>query len=55
MNSDPEQLIVSARAKCREFTKLGYPNGILRHFCNMILSETGNPTSRTWREVRYHL
>ena len=52
MASDPQQLALSARAKCREFLRLGYPKGILRHMCAVLERETSH---RAWRSVRAQL
>ena len=50
--SNSEQLYFSAIAKCKEFLKLGYPRGILRHMCLRSAFITGR---RTWFTVRNNL
>ena len=42
MASDPEQLTISAMAKCKEFLDLEYPPGILRYMCAALARETGH-------------
>ena len=56
MASDPQQLTLSARTKCREFLRLGYPSGILRYMCGTLERETSCPRGHcAWRTVRAQL
>ena len=50
MASDSDQLVQSAKAKCREFLTLGYPPGLLRYLCTKLQHTTG---VNTWREVHH--
>jgi hypothetical protein len=52
MASDPEQLVISAMAKCEEFLYLEYPRGILRHMCTVLARETGHCA---WLTVKNHI
>ena len=52
MASDDVQLILSAKAKCREFLDLNYPAGILRHMCSTIARDTAN---MAWLTVKHSL
>jgi hypothetical protein len=42
MASDSEQRAISARAKCAEFLRLGYPRGIIRYMCAVLARESGH-------------
>ena len=46
MASDPQQLRISALAKCTEFLQLGYPMGIIKYLCGNRARESGYHTSR---------
>ena len=52
MASDPQQIAISARAKCLEFLRIGYPKGILRYMSAVLERETGH---HAWRTVRAQL
>ena len=53
MASNDEQLMLSAKAKCDEFLRLGYTVGSLRHMCWIVYRDTGNELWR--RQVRAYL
>ena len=48
MASDPQQLRISALAKCTEFLQLGYPMGIIKYLCGNRARESGY---HTWYHV----
>ena len=52
MASDPEQLTISAMAKCKEFLDLEYPPGILRYMCAALARETGHSS---WSTVKKYI
>ena len=52
MASDPEQLTISAMAKCKEFLDLEYPPGILRYMCAALARETGHSS---WSTVKRYI
>ena len=41
MASDPDELYRSALDKCAEFSRLGYPHGVLRNACSYLGASTG--------------
>ena len=49
MSSDSEQALIGIKAKCAEFLRLGYPQGILKYMCLRLSKEM--PDS-AWHYVR---
>ena len=49
MSSDSAQALVSIKAKCAEFLRLGYPPGIIKYMCLRLSKEM--PDS-AWHYVR---
>ena len=52
MCSDEGMRLESAVTKCKEFLRLGYPEGIVRYMCALVARDTHH---MEWLEVRRHL
>ena len=52
MCSDEGMRFESAVTKCKEFLRLGYPEGIVRYMCALVARDTRH---MEWLEVRRHL
>ena len=52
MCSDESMRLESAVTKCKEFLRLGYPEGIIRYMCALVARDTRH---MEWLEVRRHL
>ena len=52
MCSDADMRLESAVTKCKEFLRLGYPEGIIRYMCALVARDTRHVE---WLDVRRHL